>query len=383
VRTIATALGILAATGFTVIAAVMNWRYGLSLGRSADDQLLFAAAGLVIDVSKILMPFFAWWAIRNRRWLAGTLASMAFVGCVAYSITGIAGFADLARANTSGTLIARKETAAGLRADLQRKQTQLAALASVAPVAALELRLDGLRQDVRWRTTRACTDATAATSRDYCKQIRDLEADRARSAAALKLEGEIEQLRERIAELAGVAEIDRGDPRAGILSRFTGWEFLRVQTGLSLLFVGIIEFMSAFGLFIALNHGELVHGRTQPIDEPIREADHPAHVPPKPPGISSVLAPADLQPDAVRTDSDATVAQIATFAIMCLEPKAGARVLVRSLYPRYRAWCATYASPLISPEAFLVAFRQLCVRSGFPISGEGDALIAEDLVTRA
>src|SRR5690606_33836460 len=115
-----------------------------------------------------------------------------------------------------------------------------------------------LRQDVRWRTSRECVEATASASRDFCRSYRNLEADKERSIAFAEAEREISELRQQIGALATVTAIDRGDPRAGLLSRLMGLEILPVQTGLSLLFVGIIEFMSTFGMFIALNHGVAV-----------------------------------------------------------------------------------------------------------------------------
>ena len=56
---------------------------------------------------------------------------------------------------------------------------------------------------------------------------------------------------------AGAAAIELGDPRAEIVARAIGWKLLRVQTWLSLLFVGIIESMSTFGMFLSLNHGDM------------------------------------------------------------------------------------------------------------------------------
>ena len=47
-------LGVCLAIGFTVIAALMNWEYGLSLGRSRYDQRLFAAVGRTADVESEL-----------------------------------------------------------------------------------------------------------------------------------------------------------------------------------------------------------------------------------------------------------------------------------------------------------------------------------------
>ena len=383
-RILASIVGVVIAVGFTVIAAVMNWRYGLSLGRSADDQLLFAAVGLGVDFTKIVMPFFCWWALSNRRWIAGTLAIIALVGCVGYSVAGIAGFADLARATTTGTLLVKKEQAEGLRKDLQRKQSLLDALGVVEPATVVEQKIEAQRQDLRWRTSRECAEATVATSRDFCRDYRRLEAEKERSLAFVTLEAEIASIRQQIGALAGVAEIDRGDPRAGILSRLTGWELLRVQTGLSLLFVGIVEFMSTFGIFIALNHGEVTRAirrsstgevSAQKDVEPIDvESDVESLATPKPPRLIHDERPGE---------NAAEIEQMAKFAVSCMQPKRGARILVASLYPRYCRWCAAANLVPMPTEAFILKFKELCVQFGFPHIGDGDMLVAEGFQTVA
>lgn len=380
-RTLVSILGVLVAVAFIMIAALMNWRYGTSLGRSADDQLLFAAAGLAVDVAKILMPFFCWWAFENRRWIAGSLASIALIGCVGYSVAGIAGFVDLARATTTGTLVAKRDRAEALRGELQRKQSSMNALGVVEPMAVIERKLETARQDVRWRTSRECTDATVPASRDYCKEYRGLETQKESSVAAGILERDMAELRRALDQLAGVTQIDRGDPRAGFLSRLTGLEILWVQTSLSLLFVAIVEFMSTFGIFIALNHGAVASAlrREPPGSVHVKQHTKSASQP-----LTLVIERDPIMiENAIRAEPATSLEHIAKFAVNCMQPREGARVLVASLYPTYCRWCASLSMEPAVRETFMSSFVELCKQSGFVVVQDGDVLVAEGFVVVA
>lgn len=255
-RTLASVAGALVAIGFAIAAAIMNWRYGLSLGRSSEDQLLFAAIAVGVDAMKMLTPFFLWWSIKSRRALPALLSAIVLLVSVSYSIVGIAGFADLNRTTTTGDLRAKHDTTAELQASLARKQAQLAALGLIEPPAVVEGKLLGLRQNARWTSSRACTDATVAASRKFCAAYAAVQADLEKGIAAGKLEAELAELRKQLNSHSSIATLDSADPRAGIVSRLMGWELLSVQTGTSILFVGIVEFCATFGVFISMSHGE-------------------------------------------------------------------------------------------------------------------------------
>jgi hypothetical protein len=97
-------LGVVISVGFMIAAGVMNWRYGLGLGRSDPDRLLFAAVAAGVDSMKVLLPFILWWSAKNRRWIMCGLGAVLLIGLICYSVVGIAGFLDLNRAETSGAV---------------------------------------------------------------------------------------------------------------------------------------------------------------------------------------------------------------------------------------------------------------------------------------
>lgn len=369
-------LGVIISLGFMIAAGVMNWRYGLRLGRSDEDQLLFAAIGAGVDSMKVLLPFFLWWALRNRRWISFGLSVLLIVGLMSYSVVGIAGFVDLNRSQTTGSLLASKEAMTDLQVQLDRKQQQLLALGVFEPPSVVEERLAAQRQDRRWMTSQDCSNATAKESRQFCADYHALETEKAKGLEAERLERELGQLREAITALAGVAEIDRGDPRAGIVSRVTGWELLNVQTSLSLLLVAIIELMSTFGIFLSLNHGEL-RGRSEAREEGQESSVRRFSNGPVPVGRTrpalSIAAP---------DTSEAVIVDVRKFAVECLRPQPGSITPIAVLYECYCAWCRETNSRVLDQPVFQATFLAMCKSVGFTFKCDGGAASCLDLALR-
>ena len=61
-------LGVLAAGVLLLVSAAMNWRFGLSLGKTELDGQIYGAASAAADCLKALIPFFLFAAIKNKMW---------------------------------------------------------------------------------------------------------------------------------------------------------------------------------------------------------------------------------------------------------------------------------------------------------------------------
>lgn len=340
-RHLLSSAGVVIALGFMAVSAVMNWRYGLSLGRDPIDRYAYAVTHVLGDALKTAVPFFCWWAIRNRIWAVAAAAAMLWCLCTAYSVSSLLGYADLNRQTAAGVLSSKADGFADLRRELDRKQDRLATLGSQDPAAAIERRLEGVRQNAKWSLSRQCTEARG-DARGFCTDYSNLRASLARAEEAERLEQEIVALRTQLANSATVGRLDRsGDPQAGAVVRLTGWELIKVQTGLSLLLVAVLEFASSFGLFVALNHGELTRGQLPP-DARSSEA-----------GRGGV---ADARSDEVAPTS-AAIAGIAKFARSRLKPAPGKSVAVDAVYRVYLEWCEGEHHPALVREEFEAALR--------------------------
>jgi hypothetical protein len=337
--------GVLLALSFIALSAAINWRYGHSVGRDAADQFIFAAISLAGDIAKAITPFFFWYALAGRRVLPAIAAALFWISCTAYSLSSAAGFAELNRAEQTGRLVTGKETYEALQGEIARKEGQLKALGSFDPPGVIAQRLEALRQNPRWASSRQCTDATASASRSFCAAYHTQASEREKAIEGEKLEAEIADLRAKLPALAGAARIAHGDPRAGFLVRLTGWDILKVQTGFALLFIAVLEIGSGLGLFIALSHG----GQARP-----GEAPSPAPAP-------------------------APFGDVAKFARARLAAAEGEGVSFDDLHAAYTAWCAEHGhKPLARPD-FDRRFLILCEAVGFACEEQGGERVCRDL----
>ena len=201
---------------------------------------------------------------------------------------------------------------------------------------------------------------------------------------AVTLERELLQLRDAIAALAGVSEIDRGDPRAGFVARMTGWQLLKVQTWLSLLQVGIIEVMSTFGIFLSLNHGALRRSSALPDAHQTRWNRQTGKTSARLEAVGSesgmqVSASKQLALAAPANNLQPLIGHVAKFAVECLRPTPGSTISLAELYPHYRAWSDKNGSRQAGAREFESMFLAMCESTGFSIRREGDAVYCLEL----
>src|SRR5215207_2677466 len=118
-------LGVLAAGVLLAVSAAMNWRFGLSLGRTEMDGQIYGAASAAADCLKALVPFFFFAAIRNRMWSQAAASAVVWVVVTSYSMTSALGHAALNRFDTAGQRTLAADNHKELRADIDRAKEQL------------------------------------------------------------------------------------------------------------------------------------------------------------------------------------------------------------------------------------------------------------------
>src|SRR5262249_59825783 len=90
-------LGVLAAGVLLAVSCAMNWRFGLSLGRTELDGQIYGAASAAADCLKALVPFFFFAAMRNRMWSQAAAAAVVWAVVTSYSMTSALSHAALHR----------------------------------------------------------------------------------------------------------------------------------------------------------------------------------------------------------------------------------------------------------------------------------------------
>lgn len=375
------AVGVLVAVGFMIVSVVINWRYGASLGREAADQLIFSAASLLADIAKATTPFFFFLWIGDKRWAPASAAAAFWLACTAYALTSVTGFLETNRAMQSGARATRVDSHAGLTDELKRKQSQREAMGHVAPSKVAAARVESLKQDRRWQSSKNCSEVTGNSARQFCQKMLVFDEERVTAIEAERLDGEMRSLREEIGTLAGLARLADGDPRVAYMSRVTGWPAASIETLLSLLFLAVLELGSGLGLFIALGHGVRVgKGSAGTGSQSVADGrDTPEPVAPGRDTSQPVTNASDCATAAAVTTVN-TFGDVAQFARACLAAEPGGAVTIDALFSNYGAWCRREQMQPLSRSDFEDDFAVLADLVGFKFRTGGRAKASLDLV---
>jgi hypothetical protein len=384
-RYLISVVGVLLALGFMAVSAVMNWRYGHALGRDPIDQYIYASTAIIGDIFKAMAPFFFWWAAKNRRVLVAVAAGVLWVVCTAYSLGSTLGYAAMNRQATAGTMASKADTFADLRAELTRKQERLVAFGAYDPPAAIESKLEGMRKDRLWPASQDCAEPTGKTARDFCTSYATAQAALARSHDAVRLEGEIADLRAKLQPLASASKTDRaGDPQASAVAHLTGWELVKVQTAFSLLLVALLELGSSLGLFISLNHGELSAAVRDHKAAPVATSPAPAPVRAKPAKPELVVVPPSAPAPVLAISPPVAMAaqptgEVERFAYAKVEAFPGQSLGLDAIYGAYRQWCRAEGCKALGEDEFAAKFVKLAEIVGIAHKKRGRKVFCEDV----
>jgi hypothetical protein len=277
-------LGVIAASILLGVSAMMNYRFGMSLGKTPTDQQIYGMASAAADCFKALAPFFFLAAIRNRVWSQAVAAALVWVVVTGYAMTSALGHAALNRLTTSGDRVVASANYKDLRADSERAEKELKWVPAHRPADTVAAELNVLKAQRLWLTTNECTDATFKASREFCQQYFKLAAEHASALSGQKLEARIAQNGAKIAGANGATVMAEADPQASVLARLMGLQLETVQTGLTLFVALLIEVGSGFGMYVAFAywrpHAPL-HGGSKPVrgvaaTQPARKEEAPA-----------------------------------------------------------------------------------------------------------
>ena len=256
-------LGVLAAGVLLAVSCAMNWRFGVSLGRTEFDGQIYGAASAAADCMKALVPFFFFAAIRNKMWSQAAASAVVWVVVTAYSLTSALGHAALNRLDTAGQRTATAENYKDHRADLSRAQEQLSWVPQHRPAQAVQADLDALKDDKSWNATAQCANVTGPKSRGFCQKFHALSAELASAQQTVALEARISDIKGKMATAtAGHAVTSEGDPQAAVLAKLAALiapsiKVEDVQTALTVFVALLLEVGSGFGMYIAFSQWRL------------------------------------------------------------------------------------------------------------------------------
>lgn len=250
-------LGVLAAGVLILVSATMNWRFGISLGRTEMDGQIYGAASAAADCFKALIPFFLFAAVKNKMWSQALAAAILGVVVTAYSLTSSLGHAALNRFDTAGNRAAEAQAYKDLRADLKRAQDQLSWVPQHRPAAAVAGELEAMKSQRTWTSTKGCTDATIKSSRNFCQSFFGLTAEMESGKQAEQLESRIREIQGKLEKTDSLSVMGQADPQAAVLAKISGLEMEQVQMAMTMFIALLLEVGSMFGMYVAFSQWRL------------------------------------------------------------------------------------------------------------------------------
>ncbi|MFA5957816.1 hypothetical protein [Hyphomicrobium sp.] len=241
----------LAAFVAIAVSMAMNYSFWTAQGVDAATSRVLGAVSIMIDVFKALLPLAIAWAWIERFRLGAGIATLLFMGCLAFSFMSALGFAAWTRGEMGESHAAQTLRYAAAKTDLENVNRQLATVVAVRATPVVLASVERAKQDKRWQTSEQCRDATTGASRTFCAAYGDLQIEVASAVERDKTERLRAKLQSEIDALIKVGARLSGDVQAGILSNFSGMRQTRVQKGLTLLVALVVEGAAGFGLFLA------------------------------------------------------------------------------------------------------------------------------------
>lgn len=395
-------VGVLMATGFMALSLLINWRYGVRLGRDGIDQWIFSFASLLADVAKAVTPFLIVLALARRQWLSGLVGAAFWMICTCYSLLCVAGFMEANHAVVSGGLASQQETEGHLRSDLRRKQNEREALGSLSASTVVAAKILQSQQNRRWSGSQHCGLPRDATDRTFCSGLAALDVERVQASEAERLDREAVLLRQQIAAPSGTTQLDHGDPRVAFISRFVSWHRTSIEAFLAVLLLSLLEIGSGLGLYMAVGHGSLRPARASigvsrnDATTQDRLATTPAAttltVPVRPVATGRDATPIKTSgkaDDAPRSgmagaiETAAVMGDVAKFARACLRPSLGNAMTMAALYVRYNEWCQHSQYGILELETFTAGMISLAEAVPFKKAhrADGGLLLDLDIIT--
>jgi transcriptional regulator with XRE-family HTH domain len=256
-----------AATALCAVTVMANLNFGLSLGSTAEERIVYAIASVAADIVKItaVIVVIRLWQ-KPHRMLACVGAILGLI-CLAWSLASAAGFALSTREHTAAVHAAASKVIDGWTATIRRAGEQLALVERARAPSVVEAELAAqLVPTAIWKRTRECVELTLPESHNACARVLALRQELAAAQSAQALETRIDEARRELATQPVVGQ--SADPQVTGLAAMLGTEQATLRRGLALLLAVLVEVGSAFGFALA-------HAATANPPPPSRS--HPPH----------------------------------------------------------------------------------------------------------
>lgn len=240
---------ILAVIVMIVCSAGANFLFGTTMS-GGTIGIIFGMILLTADLFKSYLPIVIAGSMKDKCRTKGTFGIFALVLLVSASFLAGIGYSLTVRTSGEGSIGAARAEYTQLVQDKDRYTKKLSSLETqFSTIGQGEAAIAEMRQNFIWTRTKGCTDATIPESRGFCQKVEQLRADLAVAKKASALQGRLQRIEDRLGEVDLTKANSVADVQSETFAKLLGADTKNVQFGLSVLVAGIVEFVSAFGLW--------------------------------------------------------------------------------------------------------------------------------------
>jgi len=338
------AIGVLLAFGIAMVSVACNVKFGLRFGEGQTGQIYAALFGMA-DLFKALLLLMMTAAFMAGHYLRAAGCLVMFPLLIALSLTSAAGYYSLTKADAVADVEAGRASYNLAKEELERTRNRLATLGGARPVGAVRGDMEAAKQHRRWRSTKACTNATVQPSREFCDGFKRLEGELATAQEAAALRSRATELAAKIDGMDLNEVLRAVDPQAEALAKLSGFTPEEIRSALAVLVALVIEFGSSLGLWIAVGDR-----KTQRRKLVIAEDTGPQLR--SLPSVPSVPQPIPVRRSVLAVRPTPDECSVSMFITECVEGRQRSTVPVQKLYDAYKAWASEAGAEVLNAIAF-------------------------------
>lgn len=249
-RAAAAACGI-ASVLLTGVSIWMNYQFWAGNGVDHLSARAFGVASLGIDLLKVALPIVIVEAAGAGRRRSATFVSIAFVGCLAFSVGSAIGYAWSTRASAVSGRAANAQHLAAAQRDTRVVTQQRDQLAKTRPRQVVMDEIAMRKLDRRWQATKECTDIVNESGRQFCIGLAHDRTELGWIGQREALDGRLRDLAREIERLEAAGARQEVDPQASIFAKLTGIDEAKIQIAVACILAVSIEIGAAFGFCFA------------------------------------------------------------------------------------------------------------------------------------
>lgn len=238
------------------VSAIVNWRFGLSLGTDSPFHFftlfqistaeVYSSASFAIDVLKTCAPFALVAAVQAKMHRASGVLLIALVLAIVWSLSSALGFAAL---NYSATTDMRgKDVIAWdkLTGEITRLEQRRDWTPEARPLAAVRAERAGMEAHILFGQTKQCADATLPDSIRHCDRWRALKVEEGNAAELVRIDEKLGKLR---LEMEDKPKMSSESPRDEMFSHASGYGEKTIAVGYGVFFAFMIEAVASLGFW--------------------------------------------------------------------------------------------------------------------------------------